>query len=207
MYRLVKTASTHYFPDGNGIGRHFPIYAKKPEGPLQFEPLLCFRKMQEDDSFRWTITTKGRDGLPFWVTRTKRVIKYAPTNPMSLVRFQWETRVADLKSKSILYMYRDDESSIIYNVSEPKVSLFAIPNDPIHYAVPIFHSAPIKKKNLPFSQLDIRRAWANDPSNVAHILLGSARCDFSVHRARSYHIVFSFFCRTGAFAQNGVFNR
>ena len=108
--------------------------------------------------------------MPFWVTRTKRVIKYAPTNPMSLVRFQWETRVADMNSKKILYMYRLDDSSIIYNVTAPKVSLFEIPNDPIHYAVPIFKSAPIKKKNLPFSQLDIRRAWASDPSNVGHIV-------------------------------------
>ena len=83
-----------------------------------------------------------------------------------LVRFQWETRIADLNTGKVLsHFYRLDDSSIIHNVSKPKVSLFEIPNDAIHYAVPIFKSAPIKKKNLPFSQLDVERAWASNPSD------------------------------------------
>ena len=64
-----------------------------------------------------------------------------------------------------MHFSRIDDSSIIHNVSAPKVSLFEIPNDTIHYAVPIFKSAPIKKKNLPFSQLDVERAWASNPSD------------------------------------------
>ncbi len=65
--------------------------------------------------------------MPVWVARTRRVIEYAPTNPISLARYQWETRLGDLISKRIVHVHMIDESSIVFNASRGAVPLLLLP--------------------------------------------------------------------------------
>ena len=100
--------------------------------------------------------------------------KYAPTNPTSLARCQWETKIACLKSFKVVALYRVDEQSILYNASEGIVPLLLLPKTS-QYAVPIFDSEPLENRRNEFSSIDIRRAWSWDASDVHTIVLSAAR--------------------------------
>lgn len=103
--------------------------------------------------------------MPVWLARTRRVSEFAPTNPISLARYQWETRLGDLKNKSVVHVHMIDEQSLVYNASRGDASLLFLPKSS-QYATPIFDSQPLGKddREQSFSSLDIHRAWSWDPN-------------------------------------------